>query len=612
MIQVQDLHFKYVGRKAEALQGVNLHIRQGETVLLLGPTGSGKSTLALCLNGLIPQVMGGRMSGRVCIAGLDTSETPISELTQQVGIVFQDPEAQFVTMTVEDEIAFGLENLRVPPEEMDGHIREALARVGMTRYRRRRVDALSNGEKQRLALATLLAMRPRILVFDEPTANLDPVGTREVFETITQLKRTGRYTIILVEHKLDELMHLVDRVVALTPNGSILADGPPQAIFRDQADALLEHGIWMPQTALLAHRLRGHGVRLEPFPITLEQAEQALLQVTRGKNTQYAARNTQPATRNPKHATRNPALSHALSTSTGLSVNSVEGEAEGTPHETNDPPPAVQVRNLSFSYDGPVVLDDINLRVPQGDFLAIVGANGAGKTTLAQHLIDVLHPPRGSVLLEGSDVTRIPARDLIRRVGYVFQNPEHQFITESVEHELSFGLRLMGLPEAEIETRVGALLEQFGLSHLARANPFTLSQGEKRRLSVATMLAVGQDTLILDEPTFGQDQRNAEALMQLLSELHAAGRTVIMITHDMTLVAEYALHVAVMVEGQLRFHGPTADVFARPELLAQARLTLPPLAELSQRLAARHPAWGGLLTVDQFLAAFTTAQTMEY
>ncbi len=593
MIKVKDLHFKYVGRKAEALQGVNLRIRQGETVLLLGPTGSGKSTLALCLNGLIPQVMGGRMNGRVRIAGLDTSETPISELTQQVGIVFQDPEAQFVTMTVEDEIAFGLENLRVPPEEMDGHIREALARVGMTRYRRRRVDALSNGEKQRLALATLLAMRPRILVFDEPTANLDPVGTREVFETITQLKRTGQYTIILVEHKLDELMHLVDRVVALTPNGNILTDGPPQAVFRDQAEALLEHGIWMPQTALLAHRLRGRGVRLEPFPVTLEQAEQALLRVTRGKNTQYE--------------THNP----ALSTWTGLSVNSVEGEAEGTPHETNDPPPAVQVRNLSFSYDGPVVLDDINLRVPQGDFLAIVGANGAGKTTLAQHLMDVLHPPRGIVLLDGSDVTRIPARDLIRQVGYVFQNPEHQFITESVEHELSFGLRLMGLPEAEIETRVGALLEQFGLSHLARANPFTLSQGEKRRLSVATMLAVGQETLILDEPTFGQDQRNAEALMQMLSELHAAGRTVIMITHDMTLVAEYARHVAVMVEGQLRFHGLTADVFARPELLAQARLTLPPLAELSQRLAAHHPAWGGLLTVDQFLAAFTTVQAME-
>jgi energy-coupling factor transport system ATP-binding protein len=588
MIKVKDLHFKYVGRKAEALQGVNLHIRQGETVLLLGPTGSGKSTLALCLNGLIPQVMGGRMNGRVCIAGLDTWETPISELTQQVGIVFQDPESQFVTMTVEDEIAFGLENLRVPPEEMDGYIREALARVGMTRYRRRRVDALSNGEKQRLALATLLAMRPRILVFDEPTANLDPVGTREVFETINQLKRTGRYTIILVEHKLDELMHLVDWVVALTHNGNILTDGPPQAVFRDQAEALLEHGIWMPQTALLAHRLRGRGMRLEPFPITLEQAEQALLQVTRGKNTQYA-------TRNPKHATRNPALS----------------EAEGTPHETNDPPPAIQVRNLSFSYDGPVVLDDINLRVPQGDFLAIVGANGAGKTTLAQHLIDVLHPPRGSVLLEGSDVTRIPARDLIRRVGYVFQNPEHQFITESVKHELSFGLRLMGLPEAEIETRVGALLEQFGLSHLARANPFTLSQGEKRRLSVATMLAVGQETLILDEPTFGQDQRNAEALMQMLSELHAAGRTVIIITHDMTLVAEYTQHVAVMIEGQLRFHGLTAEVFARPELLAQARLTLPPLAELSRRLAAHHPTWGGLLTVDQFLAAFTTVQEME-
>jgi energy-coupling factor transport system ATP-binding protein len=193
MIQIKELKFKYIGRKAEALAGIDLHIEKGETVLLLGPSGSGKSTLALCLNGLIPQVIGGRMAGQVRVAGLDTREAPVSDLAQQVGILFQDPEAQFVTMTVEDEIAFGLENLRVPPEEMEGRIQDALDEVGIAHYRRQRVDALSGGEKQRLALAALLAMRPQVLVFDEPTANLDPVGTRQVFETIAQLKRTGRH-----------------------------------------------------------------------------------------------------------------------------------------------------------------------------------------------------------------------------------------------------------------------------------------------------------------------------------------------------------------------------------------------------------------------------------
>ncbi len=572
MITSEDLHFKYIGRKAQALAGIDLHVEKGETVLLLGPSGSGKSTLALCLNGLIPQVIGGRMAGQVRVAGLDTREAPVSDLAQQVGILFQDPEAQFVTMTVEDEIAFGLENLRVPPEEMEGRIQDALDEVGIAHYRRQRVDALSGGEKQRLALAALLAMRPQVLVFDEPTANLDPVGTRQVFETIAQLKRTGRYTIVIIEHKLDDLMHLVDRVVALTNAGTVLADGAPRVVFDTQAHSLLEHGIWMPQTALLAHSLRSQGVDLTPFPLTLPQAERALL----AAGVRFSPNGHHPATR-----------------------------------MEDDRPPAVEVRDLSFSYGKTAVLKDINLRIPQGDFLALVGANGAGKTTLAQHLVDVLPPPRGSVLLNGEDVTTLPARDLIRHVGYVFQNPEHQFITDSVAHELEFGLRLMGLPEAEINQRVEDLLAQFGLLALARANPFTLSHGEKRRLSVATMLAVGQETLILDEPTFGQDQRNAQALMQVLRDLHAAGRTVMMITHDMNLVADYAQHVVVMAEGRILFHGTPEAAFVQPNLLAEAHLTLPPLTELSKRLAARFPDWPRLHTVRQYLAALTTVHAKE-
>ncbi|PIE82516.1 MAG: energy-coupling factor ABC transporter ATP-binding protein [Chloroflexi bacterium] len=581
MIQIEELHFKYIGRKAEALQGINLHILPGETVLLLGPSGSGKSSLALTLNGLIPHIVGGRMSGGVRVAGLDCDETAVSALTQQVGIVFQDPEAQFVTMTVEDEITFGLENLRVPPAEMDARIDEALAQVELSNFRRRRVDTLSGGEKQRLALAALLAMRPKILVFDEPTANLDPVGTRQLFEAIARLKETGKYTILVIEHKLDDLMHLIDRVVVLTADGALFAEGKPQTIFDKHAEALLAQGIWMPQTAILAHQIRQKGVKLHPFPLTITAAESALRSVA-----QSFSRNGQ----------------------TPLAAQPYSEQM------------AVVVRDLSFRYGNTALLspighsqargqalNNINLRVPKGDFLAIVGANGAGKTTLAQHLIDVLEPPVGSIFLDGDDVTTISSRKLIRRVGYVFQNPEHQFITNSVAHEVGFGLRLMGKSEAEIESRTTSLLTQFGLIKLAKANPFTLSHGEKRRLSVATMLAVGQEILILDEPTFGQDQRNATALMQILKELHAAGRTVIIITHDMTLVAEYAQHVAVMAAGNLLFHGETAVAFAQPQLLKKARLTLPPLAELSQQLATSTPALGNLYTVRQFLDRVTEA-----
>ncbi len=572
MIQIQDFHFKYIGRKAEAIAGVDLHIQQGETVLLLGPSGSGKSTLALALNGLIPHIVGGRMEGQVDIDGLDNRTATVAELSQKVGILFQDPEAQFVTMTVEDEIAFGLENLQVPPEEMDSRIQEALDQVGIGHYRRRRVDALSGGEKQRLALAAVLAMRPQTLVFDEPTANLDPLGTRQVFETIAKLKANGKFTLIIIEHKLDDLMHMIDRVIALTSEGNILVDGIPAYVFGEQTEDLLAEGVWMPQTALLAHQLRNRGLELSPFPTTLAQAEQAF---------------------------------GAL----GLAIT--PNGHKPLPKPDNGHPPAVEVRNLSFQYGEIPVLKNINLQVPKGDFLAIIGANGAGKTTLAQHLIETLHPPAGCVLLNGIDVTQIESRDLIRRVGYVFQNPEHQFITNFVDHEVAFGLRQMGLPEDEIDERMTRLLTQFGLEKLAKANPFTLSHGEKRRLSVATMLAVGQETLILDEPTFGQDQRNATALMELLQELHAAGRTVIIITHDMTLVAEYAHHCAVMSAGELLFHGSTEDVFTQPDLLSRARLTLPPLAELSGRLAARQPEWAGMQTVDHFATALAREMLWE-
>lgn len=569
-IEIVDVTIKYVGRKAPALAHLTLSFKAGETVLLLGPSGCGKSTLALALNGLIPHSVGATMSGRVIVDGRDTQQTSVAELARKVGIVFQDPEAQFVTSRVEDEVAFGLENLCWAPSAMQTMIDDALNAVGMPNGHRREVYKLSGGEKQRVALAALLAMKPHVLVFDEPTANLDPAGTRDVFALIAELKAKRTHTIILIEHKLDELMHLIDRVVALGECGAILADGPPREVFDRHAATLREHGVWMPQVCLLAHALRERGVALDDFPVTLDEAATCLDKVTRRRGDRMNSNHY--ITLPPAHPVTSPNWRYAIA-----------------------------VRHLSCVRGGRKVLDDVSLAVAQGEFVAIVGANGAGKTTLALHLVGILPAPKGAVFIEGQDVNVTSSRALVERVGYAFQNPEHQFITESVFDEVAYSLRAKGLPEGVVEAQTSAMLERFGLFRLARANPFTLSHGQKRRLSVATMLAAGQRTLILDEPTFGQDQHNAEALMRLLRDLHCEGRTVIIITHDMALVAEYAERVVVMNAGRLIFDGAPRDLFMQPALLREARLAPPPVA----RLAERVPALRGAITLDDAIGRLT-------
>ncbi|MEX1249026.1 MAG: energy-coupling factor transporter ATPase [Anaerolineales bacterium] len=579
MIEIKALTVKYAGRKRPVLRDLSLEVYKGETLLILGPSGSGKSSLALTVNGLIPHSIGEVLAGNVRLAGLDTQEHPVAELARKAGIVFQDPDSQFATMKVEDEIVFGLENLQVDPSLMGAMIEQALHQVGMDHARLRPVAALSGGEKQRVALAALLAMQPEVLVFDEPTANLDSMGTQLVFALLTQLKAQGQHTLVLIEHKLDELMHLVDRVVVLDDEGRIFAAGVPRQIFDKQGEALKRLGVWMPQICLLAHELRKRGVQMPKFPITLGEAVKVL----------------------------DPAL---------LGIPDMNGSQPGGKQNEVKPSrlPVFDVRDLSFAYGSLPALHGVRLEVAPGDFLAIVGPNGAGKSTLAKHLIGLIRPPAGTVIFEGLDMSRIHAKDLAHRVGYVFQNPEHQFVTEQVASEVAYGLRVMGLAEEVVQSRSADLLEMFGLARYAKANPFTLSHGEKRRLSVAAMLAMGQDTLILDEPTFGQDERNAGALMSLLQELNAQGKTIVMITHDMRLVAEYATRVAVMPQGGVEFLGPPAELFEQTELLARANLNLPPLARLAALLSARHPQVRGFAKLEDFLGLeyrATRAQSVE-
>ncbi|MBX3048072.1 MAG: ABC transporter ATP-binding protein [Anaerolineales bacterium] len=562
MIDVSALTIKYTGRKRPILRDLSLQVPQGQTLLILGASGSGKSSLALTFNGLIPHSIGEVLAGQVHVAGADTQQTSVAQLAQRVGILFQDPDAQFATLTVEDEIVFGLENLCLDPAQMEARLETALSQVGMLHTRHRPVYALSGGEKQRIALAALLAMQPEVLVFDEPTANLDSVGTQQVFALLAQLKARGQHTLILIEHKLDELMHLVDRVLVLDSEGQIFADGAPREIFDRYAAELQEMGVWTPQVCMLAHELRLAGHVLPSFPVTIGEAVKVLAPL-------LAA---------------HPALSASSAPPAGASPRSS----------------VYSIRDLSFHYGDIPALHNVSMEISQGDFLAIVGPNGAGKSTLARHLIGLLDPPVGKVFLNGRDIHALDARRLAEQVAYVFQNPEHQFVTERVEDEVAYGLRVAGLDETLVAEQSRQLLDTFGLARYARANPFTLSHGEKRRLSVAAMLAVGQQTLILDEPTFGQDERNAAALMALLRALNAQGKTIIMITHDMRLVAEAADKVAVILEGRLEFFGQPAALFAQEDLLARAHLNLPPLARLAALMATQYPHMQGWSTLQDY------------
>lgn len=551
IIEMEHVRFQYLGANKPVLNGINVTIRKNETVLLLGASGAGKSSFALCLNGLIPHAVHGQFSGTVRVQGKHTAETTVADLTRHVGLVFQDPEAQLVNMKVEDEVAFGLENLCLSPEEMDRRITSALAETGLSAYRHWPVDRLSGGQKQRLALASVLCMQPQILILDEPTANLDPAGTREVFSVLRQLKRSGKYTFILIEHKLDDLMDLVDRILLLGRNGTIIADGSPRHVFYEHASLLRQEGVWMPQCVQLTCALKERGIPLAEKPLTVDETVDML-------TTFYSHQVLTDAWKADRR--------HEMSSSMDANL-------------------ALEIKHHAFGKE--CMLQPMQLQVPQGDFLAIVGENGAGKSTLARHIMQLHKVNKDVIYIHGRDVTKLSVRDIGKEIGYVFQNPEHQFVTERVYDEIAFSLKWMKVPEKEIESRVREMLGRFGLLAFAEMNPFQLSHGQKRRLSVASMLVTGQKLLILDEPTFGQDQNNAVQLMDRMKQLQFDGHTIIIISHDMGLIAEYADHVAVMKQGKLCFHGTTQALFAQPDLLSEAGLTLPTVAEIAVRLATR-------------------------
>jgi energy-coupling factor transport system ATP-binding protein len=534
-LSVDDLTFKYRGRRRPALQGVSFELARGETLLVLGPSGCGKSTLARCLNGAVPHFIEGDLRGSVRVGGVDTRQASMAQLAQRVGLVFQDPEAQFCMPTVDEEVAFGLENLAVPRAEMDTRIDQSLHAVGLLQRRGAHIEHLSGGQKQRLALACVLAQRPAVLVLDEPTAQLDPGGAAEVIHVLRDLRSAGQHTLVIVEHRLDEVMPLVDRVLVLGADGIPVALGPPRDVIRAYGAALADAGVWIPQVSELALALGSRGVAVEPLPLTVDEAATALRGVPLGGD------DTRP---------------------------------------TRDQGAALfEVEHLSYTYAGAAsrTLSDVSTTIEAARVTAIVGANGSGKSTLARLLVGILAPPRGTVRFHAA------------RAGYVFQYPEHQFVGRSVLDDVAFGLRRAGLGAPEAARRALAMLERFGLDALAEAHPYTLSHGEQRRLSVAAMLVLEQAALLLDEPTFGQDRRNVDMLLDELASLARAGQAIVAITHDMRTVAERADRVLTLADGELIFDGSPARLFEADEVLRRARLRPPPIWQVGKRLGSRHP-----------------------
>ena len=542
-VSIKDLKFRYRGEKKVALDGISLDIMKGEFLVIMGASEAGKSTLAACFNGLIPHYMRGALKGEVIIQGTNTADASVPQLAENVGIVFQDFEAQLFSTNVELEIAFGPENFAVPREEIGKRIEENLNYVGLEAFRNRPPFTLSGGQKQKLAIASVLAMQPTILVMDEPTTDLDPISKQGVFDITNQLRKRDDITLIVVEHETEEALH-ADRI-ALIKDGKLVQVGKIEDILK-QVDLMEELGV-MPLGIPKLFKKMGYPT----LPLTPEEGIQTF------QNTGWKF------------------LEDKYS-------QLLEQENSAAQHDDDA---IIQCRDLEHTYpNGVKALNGIDLDIYQGEIVAIVGQNGSGKTTLAKHLNGLLTPTKGDVMVNGLHTKEQGVFKIGQKVGYVFQNPDHQIFSELVYDEIAFGPRLREVPEEEVDKRVQEALEAVGLVGSEQEDPFSLTKSGRQRVAVASVLAVQPDVLILDEPTTGLDYKEQRSMMDMVRRLNDQGSTIIFVTHHMWVVAEYAHKVFVIKDGRILLDGTTREVFAQEETLKASYLRPPHFVHFSNEL----------------------------
>jgi len=571
LIEFDNVTYAYPAEEGDealaAVKNLAFSIERGAFVALVGHNGSGKSTVAKLCNGLIaPQ------EGRVLAEGLDTcAEENLFEVRRRVGMVFQNPDNQIIAAVVEDDAAFGPENLCVPPEEIRQRVDEALKAVGMYDHRLAEPHKLSGGQKQRVAIAGVLAMHTDMIVLDESTAMLDPRGRREVMDTVLRLNRERGITVLFITHFMDEAAR-AGRVMVMH-EGEILLDGPPREVFAE-AEALRKAGLELPVPALFADM-----VGLPAGVLTEDDCVQAI-------------RNSEFGIRNDAAAQPNPASEH----------NHSEFRIPNSEL-------AIETRALTYRYSNtakltPAAIEGIDLRVEAGELLAIIGHTGSGKSTLVQHLNALLKPTQGLVLVDGKNIWENKKAIRAARfwVGLCFQYPEYQLFEETVEKDIAFGPKNMGLAPEEIHERVLRALEYVGLpQNSLTKSPFDLSGGERRRAAIAGVMAMEPQALVLDEPTAGLDPMGKEQILAMIARYRAeTGRTVILISHNMEEVARMADHVLVMDRGRAAMHGTVEEVFCRGAELAEMGLTVPTVTRIFLRLREMGlPVGTGVYTMEQ-------------
>ncbi len=540
IIKFEDFGFQYDAQAEPTLKNINLEIYPGEKILIAGPSGCGKSTLTHCMNGLIPFAYPGESTGKLSIQNKETKKLSIFEISRMVGTVLQDLDGQFIGLTVAEDIAFALENACVGQEDMKKAVRQVARQVGIEGHLEHSPDALSGGQKQRVSMAGVMVNEVGILLFDEPLANLDPATGKKAIEIIDRIQKETGATVVIIEHRLEDVLWRdVDRIV-LMKDGRIVKDAPPDELL--STDVLQENGIREP---LYLTALKYAGVKITP-----ECRPRSIRSLTLTEEDQKKVRNWFHARKRGKEKQEGKAL--------------------------------LTADKIDFTYEnGFHALKDIHISIDEGELLAIVGTNGAGKSTFSKVVCGFEKQQLGTLTFQGQDMKNYSIKERADRIGYVMQNPNQMISKPMIFDEVAFGLRQRNVPESEITPKVEEVLKICGLYPFRKWPVSALSFGQKKRVTIASILALDPQMIILDEPTAGQDYRHYTEIMEFLNELHGRGITVVMITHDMHLMLEYAQRAVVFSGGQVIANDTSANILTNPEIIERANLKETSLYDLS-------------------------------
>lgn len=540
IIKFEDFGFQYDAQAEPTLKNINLEIYPGEKILIAGPSGCGKSTLTHCMNGLIPFAYPGESTGKLSIQNKETKKLSIFEISRMVGTVLQDLDGQFIGLTVAEDIAFALENACVGQEDMKKDVRQVARQVGIEGHLEHSPDALSGGQKQRVSMAGVMVNEVGILLFDEPLANLDPATGKKAIEIIDRIQKETGATVVIIEHRLEDVLWRdVDRIV-LMKDGRIVKDAPPDELL--STDVLQENGIREP---LYLTALKYAGVKITP-----ECRPRSIRSLTLTEEDQKKVRNWFHARKRGKEKQEGKAL--------------------------------LTADKIDFTYEnGFHALKDIHISIDEGELLAIVGTNGAGKSTFSKVVCGFEKQQLGTLTFQGQDMKNYSIKERADRIGYVMQNPNQMISKPMIFDEVAFGLRQRNVPESEITPKVEEVLKICGLYPFRKWPVSALSFGQKKRVTIASILALDPQMIILDEPTAGQDYRHYTEIMEFLNELHGRGITVVMITHDMHLMLEYAQRAVVFSGGQVIANDTSANILTNPEIIERANLKETSLYDLS-------------------------------